>query len=142
MGFKTPIMAPTSNSSPRPKHASKSAGMHPGMNKMPTTRKAAESAGTKYAAPTLKLNTHDAQAKMTLAGIAQRKRAGVKKKFSLNMKTKTPVYKAHKPAVNPGSKENPSGVFNYATGKPDVSNPKAPRKLVSGAMKGSAFFGQ
>jgi hypothetical protein len=141
MGFKAPLMAPTSNSSPRPKHASKSAGMHPGMNKMPATRRAAESAGKKYAAPSLKLNTHDAQAKMTLAGTPQRKRAGVKKKFPLNMKTKTPVYKAHRPATNIKS-QNGGQVFNYQTGKQNVGNPTQPRKLVSGVMKGSAFFGQ
>jgi hypothetical protein len=141
MGFKTPIMAPTSNSSPRPKHAAKSAGMHPSLNKMPATRKHAESAGTKYAAPSLKLDAHDAHPKMKLAGTAQQKRGGAKKTFPLNMKAKTPVYKAHAPAANIKS-QNGGQVFNYATGKTDIGNPTQARKLVSANMKGSAFFGQ
>jgi hypothetical protein len=136
MGFRAPIMSPLSRSG-RAAHAAPSAGMHPKLNVMPRTGKAANSLGKKYPAPSLKSNAHDAHPVMKIAGQAQQKRGGAKKTFPLNMKAKTPVQKQHRPSTNPNN------VFNNNSGKWDISkNPSKPGAIVPANSKGSAFYGQ
>jgi hypothetical protein len=120
MGFQKPIAAPVSRSG-YAKFASKSAGMHPGLNSMPSVGAgASQRGGSPLTPPSL-----------------QKKKPGSKRSYPLNMKAKSPVYKAHKPA------SNPNGVLNTNTGKPDISgNPSRPKNLVLGTAKGSAFYGQ